>query len=549
MRKTLTAQEVSYWKKSLSKILKVGAEFEFNLPEKQGGLCKGTNLNCPCKHFGKEDRDCWKDCLNTNACKDTPSRLRCANFKSECAKKDCNVCEDYEFKCVGITCSNYMSPCLNCTDFEMDCHNCKYRFDPMKDPEHIKSLCSKILNPSKSYGVVNPSGVHNIVTDGSLKGNGGMEIITTGRRLDYWEFYEMAKSIINTATENGGYVNERCSIHMHCLASYYGKLSSKPFTPDSAGELEKSVPEIVLANIHQLLRRYQNAITWMTSGLDDPDHLTRWEKFRVSILPISAVTQTMPNVISSVIDNSGGNKYSFANYKFCKFDGNGDVSRLHIELRVMDALMSPSAVTAMMCLYQALFIKAVEISRYGIMQVGDKEWYKQAKEVKNALLNNRSSWQEGDQNGRVSNTKNLHKYTDILVKESFELINQLKHILFASGPAYETLEKMAESPCSIRRCGGDSWEKIENDLKIEIAKEDKLDYHIQRIIDTREILGSNTISSWINSASSALFNSGEFGNEIGSLDDMICRVTDLIEEKRSDGDLIWAKKIGSVIAI
>ena len=60
------------------------------------------------------------------------------------------------------------------------------------------------------------------VQDGSLLGKKGAEVITVGRRVDYWEFYKMAKTIIDTAVTKGAYVNERCSTHMHVLAGYYG---------------------------------------------------------------------------------------------------------------------------------------------------------------------------------------------------------------------------------------------------------------------------------------------------------------------------------------
>ena len=439
----MTAQEVNYWRQNLSRILKIGAEFEFNLPEEKTGTCKGVSFTCPCIHYGSDERDCWKGCVNESVCSSNPAIYTCENRNDDCTMENCASCDKYSFKCIGEFCGNRIAPCIACEDFKMQCETCVYRYDPNKNPDAIRQACVNQFNPSGSYGVMNSSGVHSVVTDGSLLGQKGMEIITTGRRVNYWKFYKMSKDIIDTAISRGGYSNERCSIHMHGLGSYYNRGDGG----NQMSELEKSLPEIVLANLHQLFRKYQNAITWMTTGLDDPAHLTRWEKFRVSMLPISAITKPMRKVVQDVQTNSGGNKYGWANYKFCNFDDNGDVSRLHVEIRAMDGLLAPSAVSAMACLYYALFIKAVELSRYGILKIGTKEEYEKILEVKDALLNNCADWQEGNKIGRFSDTSKLSKYTDILVSESFELIAQLKHILSSVGPAYDVLEKLAEAPC------------------------------------------------------------------------------------------------------
>ena len=56
----IDSNDVRYWKSMLHKILKVGLEFEFNLPSKNG-TCKGDNNACPCSHM--DGNDCWKVCV------------------------------------------------------------------------------------------------------------------------------------------------------------------------------------------------------------------------------------------------------------------------------------------------------------------------------------------------------------------------------------------------------------------------------------------------------------------------------------------------------
>jgi len=551
MRTPLTAQQVNYWKLNLSRILKIGAEFEFNLPEKDTGTCKGKSYTCPCDKYGKEEFDCWTKCTNEVECKSKPNSSYCSNFNADCTNNsECSTCKDFKFKCIGITCVNNVPICATCEDFKINCNTCEYQFDPTKNPDAIRRSCTDKFNPSGSYGIVSKSGVHNVVTDGSLLGKKGMEVITTGRRVDYWEFYRMSKDIIDTAVSKGAYINERCSIHMHGLASYYGKV---PGAGNNGGnkinEMERSIPEIVLANLHQLIRRYQNAITWMSSALDDPKHLTRWEKFRVSILDISAIPSNMRKVRDKVVNTSGGNKYGWINYKFCQFDHNGDVNRLHVEVRVMDGILSPSVCAAFACLYYALFIKAIELSRYGVIKSGDKDWYNQAKIVKNALLNNKSDWNDAKVNGRFSDTSNIHKYTDILISESFEMISQLKHILSSIGPAYEVLEKIAENPCSIRRCDGQSWKEIENDVKVELTEEGVFEYEIKKIIDTREVINAKDVKSWMIEVSKILHKNKDLQFTNDSEEEVTDKLEMHIEEKQANGEMIWANKIGTMITV
>jgi len=558
MREPLTAQQVNYWKLNLSRILKIGAEFEFNLPNKDTGTCKGKSYTCQCVNYGKDDKDCWSKCLNVSKCEHKPNISYCANIEEKCKETQCAKCDSFKFKCVGMECANYTPLCTTCADFVLDCASCEFQFDPNKNPEAIRRFCTNKFNPSMSYGIVSASGVHNVVTDGSLLGENGMEVITTGRRVDYWEFFRMSKDIIDTSVSKGAYINERCSIHMHGLASYYGKI---PGLGDGGGgggpigsgnkinEIEKSIPEIVLANLHQMMRKYQNAITWMTSALDDPSHLTRWEKFRISILGISAIPKNMREVRDDVINVSGGNKYGWINYKFCQFDKKGDVNRLHVEVRVMDGTLSPSACAAFACLYYAMFIKAIELSRYGVIEAGDEAWYKQAKKVKSALMNNATDWKAAKKTGRFSDTSELHKYTDILIAESFDLISQLKHIISAVGPAYEVLEKLAEFPCSVRRCDGQTWEDIEKELSVELTEEGIFEYHVNKIIDTREVIDIATVKSWMEEVTKILYNNKEVNSSAESKEEMSDKLEMYVEERQANGEMIWANKIGSMITV
>lgn len=542
----ISHQEVIFFKKMMDKIMKVGMEFEYNLPEKKENSCDGHNDTCQCKHM--VDKDCWKVCLLRKKCEADKRPEHCENMTENCKPESCATCKDFKLKCSNIMCSNFVSACLTCTNFEIDCVGCKHRDNLNNDPTKLRDNITKELAPNKNYGLINKSGVHSVKPDGSLLGDGGAEVITIGRRLDFWEFYNMADNVISTAKKNGAYVNERCSTHMHLLASYYGKLVPHGFgeqlgIPDHISEMEKDMPQIILANFHQLCRKYQNAMCWMGMGLDDPDRMTRWEKFRVSILEHSAVLLSMEKVRDAIVSTCPKDKYGFVNYVPVGFSRNGDINRFHIEMRGLDNLMSPSAVAAFACLYYSIVIKAIEISRYGILEMESKEWFEKARVMKNSILNNMKNYQDGD---RFSDTRHVLDFQDDFIRESMEMISQLKHILLRIGPAFEILEKLAEKPCALRRINGDDWDKIENDLKVTMTEETIFEKTVDEIIDLRIVDKCNNINEWIDMVKETIFLEDNKNIDKEGIEE---RLSIYIDESMRAGELIWADKIGSVVKI
>lgn len=546
-RPDLKTEEVLYWKNAISKILKIGLEFEYNLPDKKNGSCKGDSNTCPCVNLTVQN-DCWKQCINTEGCQNIVPKLDlCENVTPTCEPEDCASCSHFKPKCTGIYCPNFVSLCFACPDFKTDCGPCEYRYDPEKNPENIRKHLTEKLQPNNTYGQVSATGVHSITTDGSLLGKKGAEIITVGRRVDYWEFLKMAQNIIDLANARGAYLNERCSIHMHALASYYSKVvpnQEKMGVPARVSEMERDMPEIILANLHQLVRRYQNAMTWMMTGLADPDHMTRWEKFRVSVMPVSAVMHHMREVMEEVSRHAGGNKYGWINYNQMEFSRKGDVSRFHVEFRACDGLNSPSAVAAIACMYYGLIIKAIEISRYGVLEIGDREWLNQAEEVKANLMNGTGSYQDS----RFSDTRKLHRYYDILIGESLDLVRQLKPILIKIGPAYEVLEKLAERPCALRLIEGQTWQQIEDDLKVITNAEDRFEIAVSEIINLNQVSECIDLDEWVGVVSQILREDEhlEIDKKNGVLED---NIKGYVEKKRDCGELVWSTPIGAPILI
>lgn len=525
----LESADVRYWKKQIRSLTKVGIEFEFNLPD-QKGTCNGDNAQCPCVHI--ED-GCWAECVNIEECKKTPCYDICSNRTKECTSDMCADCKNFKFECIGTTCADFTSACFTCNKFERNCKTCPKRYNPDRDPKSIRNKLTNELQPSKSYGKVSPSGVVGITTDGSLKGDKGVEIITVGRRIDYWEFFTMSKRIIDKVVGYGGYLNERTGSHMHVLTSYYDNGGS------GTNEMEKPMPQIILANFHQLCRRYQNALTWMTIALDDPNHLTRWEKFRVSILGISPVMKDMRTVSHDVSQHAGGNKYGFVNYNKTSFRGS-DIDRFHAEFRQADSTLCPSYYAAVACMHYAIVAKAVEISRYGLLKVGDEGWLKKAKEMKKVILNG-----VGDYGGnRVSETPKLLDNTDYFVQESLDLVSQLKSILLKLGPAYDVLLKLAKRPAALRRLDGDKWEDIEKDLAVEMDQVDQLEVKIAEVVDLRLIEDCRDTKEWVIEVQRLLSEDKELAVEVG-----VSEITKFVDNKTREGEMIWSESTGCMLGV
>jgi hypothetical protein len=253
----------------------------------------------------------------------------------------------------------------------------------------------------------------------------------------------------NISTSSGG----RISIK-------YDKRNRKGNYNNTIKEMEKPMPEIILANFHQLVRRYHNALTWMTSAGTSMDKLTRWVKFRKPILKYSALRASMSKTVDQIsnnIDDHG--KYAFVSYYNTRFSA-GDVIRLHLESRFCDGMLSPTAVASIGILMYALLMKAVSLSQYGIMHSGNPRYMEEAYTIQGVLLNNDGSYQ----GSRHSDTSRFEPYMEIVRRQSEEMVTLLHNELRTHGPALEVLRKLADKPCSLRLIEGDSWGKIEADL-------------------------------------------------------------------------------------
>jgi hypothetical protein len=547
-RPGLSPTDFEYWMDFIRKVLKVGTEFEINLPD------PGSSIRHPdmevCVNASKS---CSADCANTEQCLTERHPQLCAtrqtgtflgepyqcNAANDEDVTNCGNCHAWNLNCLGWRCAMFVPYCATCPFF-LRIGDTVENVDIRHDAATVRAEMKELFDPSDHVGKVGKSGALRVVKDNSLIEGGGIEVPTVGRRVHWASFYKMCDDIIRPIAERGGYVNHRCGQHYHVLASY---LPKSTVGGQDITELEYPVPEIILANLHQLYRRYEVAMFWLMSAGDKLQHLTRWARFRQSLWrfsalksPMSKIQAEMSTAIVSMNENQKG-KYASVSYEFCDFDNDGDCSRFHIENRIADGAMSAAAVTAWAMLCYALVLKAVRVSQYGIMETGSRSYMDRVKEIRPHLIDGEMrGW--GDE--RHANTGGLEPFVPWLQGNAKELIQLLKPELSHLGPAYDILYSMSERPLSIRRSAGDSWEKIEEDLYGEYAAlqarsssgDDRM--AIQEIIDLTSIYECGNLEEWEGEVAASL------GKEVSDIQEI---VRDLI----NSGEYRWSEPIGGVI--
>lgn len=544
-RPPLDKEQCSYWLDHLPKILKIGTEFEINLPEPTAPLRKKDTIECV--HASKP---CVTDCLNLETClvdrHPTFCQTRASGqflgepftcpAKSDEDSEACKECPAWLLNCRGLSCASYTPFCVTCPSFSRHGQDAVENADIRQDAETVRREMAHLFNPTGSFGQVG-RGILEVKKDNSLQHNGGIEIPTVGRRVHWNSFYRMCKEILDPIVGRGGYVNERCGQHFHVLAGYFKQ------GPGGISDLEESLPEIVLANLHQLHRRYELAMFWMMSGGNRMEHLTRWARFRQPIYKFSALRSRMDRVQRDLAQNiicMGGapqnGKYASVAYHFCEFDAEGQVSTFHIENRIADGCLSPAVITAWAMMCYALVLKAVRLSQYGIMEVGDQEFAQKVKAASPHLIDGeRRDWG----GSRQADTSGIGPFIPFLQELSREMVQLLKPELSHMGPAFNILMDLAEKPCSLRLIEGDTWDKIENDLhgaynKSEAMGEDSSTGEIRELIDLAGIVECDSVDAWIEEVAANLGQDPQ-------------KVADVVRELLGSGNYRWSEAIGSLI--
>ena len=333
------------------------------------------------------------------------------------------------------------------------------------------------LQPSRDLNMLGRYGVLDIVSE-----HCGIEIQIIGRQPYYPALLQQYREIFALLPE-GIRARPTCGLHYHVL---------------TVG-LSEAVPEIILANVWNLTRRYAPELRFLTSAGDSLSALCRRRNHtsHLEMVKLSPGSMSMREIqehlrASKVVPEH----QNFLNLENTRFNEHGAVSEFHLEFRFCDADLSPVSITAKTFLFLAMVLKAVEMSQYGVIHVGRIGPWRRKIELLDMLSNN---------DGALA-TSDTSRITPEIIEElrvgCRELLELLKPTLerFEHNPSFEVLSLLTETPLSLLRASGRNWREIDALLaeraETEAGELDKTDQRLMRCIELAELTGCPALEAW-----------------------------------------------------
>jgi len=343
---------------------------------------------------------------------------------------------------------------------------------------HFEDEVRRALTPSGDLTRLGANGVLDVATE-----HCGIEIRIVGRQPHYRALYQQYHQIIAVLRANRARPRATCGMHFHLL------------TPG----LAEPVPEIILANFWNLVRRYAPELKFLTSCGSKREALCRRRNHNshLEMVRHSPATMTMAEIYRNLeISRPVPKHQNFFNLEHLAFTESGSVLPFHLEFRFPDADLSATAITAKTFLFLAILLKAVDLSQYGVIHVGKIGPWRRKIELLNMLSNN---------DGRLA-TSDTSAITDDIIEElrqgTYELLDLLAPTFarFVDNPALDALLALAEHPVSLLRCAGYDWSEIESLLASRTTLDevglDKTDRRLMQSIEFGEWANHPSADAW-----------------------------------------------------
>ncbi len=335
---------------------------------------------------------------------------------------------------------------------------------------------TKDLKPSQDMNNLGRLGVFDV-----SKEHCGVEVRVIGRHPHWTALVDQYQRIVAPLWRNGVRIRPTCGLHFHLL----GIALSEP------------IPEIVLANLWNMMRRYAPGIKFLTSGGDSWQRLCRRRQHNahqefLKLSPENLHCQDIQAILRQSFEVP--EHQNFFNLEHVQFNEQGWLANFHIEFRFPDGDLSAFSITAKTFLFMAMLLKAVEVSKFGLLHVGKTEQWQRKKQLLNILSNN---------DGRLatSDTSRCHDHIAEYRDNSHGLLRFLKSIfILLDNPAELLLQSLAEDPISLRRIQGYSWQQI--DLSLEkiagpMVEMDGDDYRLAKVIELGLVEHCSDFSDWL----------------------------------------------------
>lgn len=312
----------------------------------------------------------------------------------------------------------------------------------------------------------------------------GIEVRVIGRQPHFWALLKQYTSIMSALRQAQARPRPTCGLHFHVL------------TPG----LAEPVPEIILANLWNLTRRYAPELKFVTSGGESRDVLCRRRQYNshLEMIRHSPSLESMAEIQQSLQKSHVVPEHqNFINLEHLGFTSPGAILPFHLEFRFPDADISALSVTAKTFLFLALLLKSVDLAQYGLIHVGKFEPWKRKIELLGLLSNNDGNLASSDTSGVSDEVidelrEGCHEMLDLLMP-TFEYLD--------ATAAYQLLEILADSPISLLRCAGNDWNQIDAILQDHLPVPceldvDQIDHRLMQRIELEEWSGQASQDTW-----------------------------------------------------
>ncbi|MCD4750809.1 MAG: hypothetical protein K8R59_15660, partial [Thermoanaerobaculales bacterium] len=235
-----------------------------------------------------------------------------------------------------------------------------------------KDLMPTLIEALKPSGDLNHLGSHGVL--GVVTEHCGVEIQVIGRQPHYRTLIQQYREILSPLPQ-GVRARPTCGLHYHTLTI----------------GLSEPVPEIILANVWNLVRRFAPFLRFLTSAGRRPEALCR-RRGKASHLEMVGLTPSgysMQQIQQRLRESKRVPEHqNFLNLEHLRFTDDGAVKDFHLEFRFPDADLSATSIVAKAFLFLAIILKAVEMSQYGLIHVGRLREWRRKVELLDMLSNN-----------------------------------------------------------------------------------------------------------------------------------------------------------------
>lgn len=357
-------------------------------------------------------------------------------------------------------------------------------FPRSRSLEQVNRNLRDALKPINNISGISEHGVNSIKRDGSL--SHGVEITTVGKRIHFWELFNQINYILRQLKSNGAKITPRCGLHTHLLISYYD---------DHKKELEKPIPGIIFKNFYNLLKRHLPELVFLTAALNkhEWEAITRYEHFCMAKNLMGFHNNKLTNELITGINA----KYSFLNpYNMQVLTDGNSLKNFHVELRFADSTLVANQIVSMAILYASMVIKAIELSKYGLVGCGSDHYWGRTKVLYKEIRNDNGLGFVAQEKQRTSVTPDQSTLDEIQQRTKNLILTMKQTTNYFDKNAYQVLSKMSGYPVYQQLINRKKYDDIDKFLTPKDKREKKDFAQITQIIDTFQIIGCKNKTEW-----------------------------------------------------